>query len=183
MPASLPGEEGYYNGLYTDVAHEEPLLRITTELLEDKDRKNHALQMGLFNSRARHWATLTHLAPVVQTGYLNMEAMYPVRSPLSNRMDWPDVGGISPPSGPHLPLVVGPWPHPCPFGPQALRDREFPNPHIQLLGHEGNLYEDYYGMPEVVRGSSSMAVVVSSTVLRVLWDMTRCVLSFGGVEK
>ena len=38
-------------------------------------------------------------------------------------------------------------------------------------------------MSEVVYGCSSIVVVVSITVLRVLWDMTRCVLSSGGVDK
>src|SRR5215216_7805047 len=79
MPISLPGEEGYYTGLYTDAAHEEPLLRTTTELLEDKDRENRALWMELYNTRASHWATLSWLAPLVQAGYLDMEALYPVR--------------------------------------------------------------------------------------------------------
>src|SRR5215216_1369403 len=126
MPASLPGEEGYYTGLYTDAAHEELLLRTTTELLEDKDCENRALRMELFNTRATHWATLSRLAPVVQTRYLGMEALYPVRTRLPDRMDWRDVGGITPPRGRRLPPYVGPRPHPSPFRPQAPQDRLFP---------------------------------------------------------
>ena len=45
MPASLPGEEGYYTSQYTDVAHEEPLLQTTTQMLEDRYREVRALRM------------------------------------------------------------------------------------------------------------------------------------------
>ena len=65
--------------------------------------------------------------------------------PLLDRMDWRDLGGITPLGGPRLPLFVGPRPHPSPYGPHAPQDRLFPNDHVQLPGHGGNLYEDYYG--------------------------------------
>ena len=144
MPASLPGEEGYYTGLYTDAEHEEPLLQTTTELLEAKDRENRALRMELYNTRASQWATLSQLAPLVQAGYLGMEALYPVRYHLPDRMDWRDVGGITPPRGRRLPPYVGPRPHPSPFGPQAPQHRLFLDLHVELPGNGGNLYEGYY---------------------------------------
>ena len=62
------GSEGYYTRFYADAAHEEPLLRTTTEMLEERDRENRALRMELYNTRQDHWATLTRLAPAVQTG-------------------------------------------------------------------------------------------------------------------
>ncbi|XBI79630.1 hypothetical protein VPH35_089034 [Triticum aestivum] len=141
MPATLPGEEGYYTGFYIDATHEEPRLQTTTELWEDRDCEVRALWMELYNTRVDHWGTLTRLAPVVHTGYLDMEALYPVRSHLPDRMDCPDVGGITPPRGRCLPPAMGPRPHPFPYAP---RDREFLDPHVPLRGHGGNLYEVYY---------------------------------------
>ncbi|XBI00443.1 hypothetical protein VPH35_129470 [Triticum aestivum] len=145
MPASLRGAEGYFTTIYTDSSHEDSLLRTTAQMLEDKDRENRALRLELFNSRSDHWATLTRFAPVVQARYMDMRDLYPMRSSLPDRMDWRDVGGITPPRGPHLPPFAGPRPHPCPYGPQAPEDRLFPDDHVQLPGHGGNLYEDYYG--------------------------------------
>ena len=56
-------------------------------MLEDKDRENRALRLGLFDFRSDHWATLTRFAPAVQAGYMDMRDLYPVRSTLSDRMD------------------------------------------------------------------------------------------------
>ena len=145
MPASLPGAQGYYQALYFDSTHEDSLLRTTAEMLEDKDRENRALRLELFNSRSNHWASLTRFAPAVQAGYMDMRDLYPVRSTLPNRMGWRDVGGITPPRGPLLPPFDGPRPHSSPYGPQAPQDRLFLDDHVQLPGHEGNFYEDYYG--------------------------------------
>ena len=113
------GQEGCYTGLYADAYHEESRLRTTTDMLEERDRENRALRMGLYNTRMDHWATLTRLAPAVQTGYLDMRDLYPVRTRLLAHMDYPDVGGITPPCGRHLPPFVGPRRHPSPYGPQA----------------------------------------------------------------
>ena len=145
MPASLAGAEGYYQAFYADSSHEDSLLRTTTEMLEDKNRENRALRMELFNIQADHWATLTRFAPAVQTGYMDMRDLYPVRSGLPDRMDWRDVGGITPPRGPRLPPFVGPRPHRSPYGPQAPQNRLFLDDHVQLPGYGGNLYEYYYG--------------------------------------
>ena len=145
MPAALPGAQGYYQATYCDSTHEDSLLRATTEMLEDKDRENRALRMELFNARADHWATLTRFAPAVQAGFMDMRDLYPVRSGLPECMEWCDVGGITPPRGPRLPPFVGPRPHPSPYGPQAPQDRLFPDDHVQLPGHGGDFYEDYYG--------------------------------------
>ena len=141
----MHGQEGYYTRFYVDVVHEEPLLRTTTEMLEERDRENRALRMELYNTRQDHWATLTRLAPAVQTGYLDMRDLYPVRTRLPARMDYADVGGITPPHGRRLPPFMGPRPHPSPYGPQSRRDREFPDPHVPLPGYAGDLYEEYYG--------------------------------------
>ena len=110
-------------------------------MLEERDRENRALRMELYNTRQDQWATLTRLAPAVQTGYLDMRDLYPVRTHLPARMDYP--GGITPPRGRRLPPFEGPRPHPSPYGPQARCDREFPDPHVLLLGYAGDLYEDY----------------------------------------
>ena len=101
--------------------------------------------MELFNARSDHWATLTWFAPTVQAGYMDRRDLYPVRSGLPDCMEWRDVGGITPPHGPRLPPFVGPRPHPSPYGPQAPQDRLFPDDHVQLPGHGGDFYEDYYG--------------------------------------
>ncbi|XBI78216.1 hypothetical protein VPH35_087947 [Triticum aestivum] len=143
--ASLPGAEGYFTAIYTDSHHEDSLLRTTAQMLEDKDRENRALRLELFNSRSDHWDTLTRFAPAVQAGYMDMRDLYPVRSSLLDHMDCRDVGGITPPHGPLLSPFVGPRPHLCPYGLQAPQDRLFPDDHVQLPGHGGNLYEDYYG--------------------------------------
>ena len=119
MPASLPGAEGYYQALYTDSSNEDLLLCTTTEMLEDKDCENCALRLELFNTRADHWATQTWFAPAVQAGYMDMRDLYPGRFGMLKRMDWRDVGGITPPRGPRLPPFVGPRPYLCPYGPQA----------------------------------------------------------------
>ena len=74
-----------------------------------------------------------------------MRDLYPVRSALPDVMGWRDVGGITPPRGPRRPPSVGPRPHPSPYGPQAPRDRLFPDDHVELPGYGGDLYEDYYG--------------------------------------
>ena len=68
-----------------------------------------------------------------------------MRSTLPDRMDWHDVGGITPPRGPLLPPFDGPKPHPSPYEPQAPWDQLFLDDQVQLPGHGGNLYEDYYG--------------------------------------
>ena len=78
-------------------------------------------------------------------GYLDMRDLYPVCTRLPARMDYADVGGITPPRGCCLPPFVGLRPHPSPYGPQARRDCEFPDQHVPLPGYAGDLYEDYYG--------------------------------------
>ena len=42
LPVARASPEGYYTGFYADAAHEEPLLRTTTEMLEERDRENRA---------------------------------------------------------------------------------------------------------------------------------------------
>nr|XP_040252263.1 uncharacterized protein LOC120969212 [Aegilops tauschii subsp. strangulata] len=105
VPASLSGEEGYNSGVYTDSAHEEPKVQTTAHLLGDRDREVRALRMELYATRARHWATLTQLAPTVQTGYCDMDLLYPMRTHLPAHVDWPDVGGNTHLCGPLLPAT------------------------------------------------------------------------------
>ena len=54
LPAARTGSEGYYTGFYADAAHEEPVLRTTTEMLEERDQENRALRMELYNTRQDH---------------------------------------------------------------------------------------------------------------------------------
>ena len=136
MPGSLPVAQGYLQAIYADSTQEDSRTRTTTEMLEDKDRENRALRLELFNTRADHWATLTRFAPAVQAGYSDMRDLYPVRSALPDVMGWRDVGGITPPRGPRRPPSVGPRPHPSPYGPQAPRDRLFPDDMLSFQAME-----------------------------------------------
>ena len=71
--------------------------------------------------------------------------LYPVHTCLPARLDYADVGGITPPRGRRLPPFVGLRPHPSLYCPQSRRDREFRDPYVPLPGYVGDLYEDYYG--------------------------------------
>uniref|UniRef100_A0A8I6WHY3 Uncharacterized protein n=1 Tax=Hordeum vulgare subsp. vulgare TaxID=112509 RepID=A0A8I6WHY3_HORVV len=144
VPASQLGEKGYLSGVYFDSSLEDPLLQITTRVLENKDRDARALCMELYATRVRLWTALTQLAPVVQTGYGDMEMLNLVRTDLTALVDWPAFGGVTPLRGPLLAPVRGPWPHPCPYGSQGSQARVFPDPQVQLPGHGGNLYEMFY---------------------------------------
>uniref|UniRef100_A0A8I6X335 Uncharacterized protein n=1 Tax=Hordeum vulgare subsp. vulgare TaxID=112509 RepID=A0A8I6X335_HORVV len=144
VPASQSGEEGYLSGVYFDSSMEDPLLQSTVEMLENRDKDARALRMELYTTRARLWTALTQLAPVVQTGYGEMEMLNPVRTHLPAHVDWPAIGGVTPLRGPLLPPVRGPRPHPCPYGSQGSQVRVFPDPQVELPGHGGNLYEMFY---------------------------------------
>uniref|UniRef100_A0A8I6YZT0 Uncharacterized protein n=1 Tax=Hordeum vulgare subsp. vulgare TaxID=112509 RepID=A0A8I6YZT0_HORVV len=144
VPASQPGEEGYLSGVYFDSSMEDPLLQSTTEMLENRDRDARALRMELYATRARLWTALTQLAPVVQTGYGDMDMLNPVRTHLPAHVDWPAIGGVTPLRGPLLPPVRGPRPHSCPYGSQGTQAPVFPDPQVELPGHGGNLYEMFY---------------------------------------
>ena len=144
LPVARTSLEGYYTGFYADAAHKEPLLRTTTEMLEERDRENCTLRMELYNTRQDHCATLTRLAPAVHTCYLDMCDLYLVRTRLPACMDYADVGGITPPHGCPLPPFVGLRPHPSPYGPQSRRDREFSDPHVSLPGYVWDFCEDNY---------------------------------------
>ena len=74
-----------------------------------------------------------------------MHDLYSVCTRLPARMDYADVGGITPPRGRRLPPFMGLRPHPSPYGPQSRRDREFSDPHVPLPGYAGDFYEDYDG--------------------------------------
>ena len=117
---------------------------MTAQLLENRDRDARALRMELYATRARLWTALTQLAPVVQTGYGDLEMLNPLRIHLPARVDWPAVGGVTPLRGPLLTPVMGPRPHPCPYGSQGSHARRFPDPQVQLPCHGGDLYEMFY---------------------------------------
>uniref|UniRef100_A0A8I6Y241 Uncharacterized protein n=1 Tax=Hordeum vulgare subsp. vulgare TaxID=112509 RepID=A0A8I6Y241_HORVV len=144
VPAFQSGEEGYLSGVYFDSSMEDPLLQSTVEMLENRDKDARALRMELYATRARLWTALTQLAPVVQTGYGEMEMLNPVRTHLPAHVDWPAIGGVTPLRGPLLPPVRGPRPHPYPYGSQGSQARVFPDPQVELPGHGGNLYEMFY---------------------------------------
>ena len=145
IPAALPGEEGYYTGLYTDHSLEEPLLQITARHACDRDRDARALRFELHATRVRLYRALTLLAPFVRVGSVEYDAIYPVRTQMPSRVAWPEIGGIFPPRGPLLPPYAGPRPHPCPYGYQGPQASVFSNAHLQLPGYAGNFDEDYYG--------------------------------------
>ncbi|KAI5000697.1 hypothetical protein ZWY2020_010656 [Hordeum vulgare] len=115
VPASQPGEEGYLSGVYFDSSLEDPLLQITTQMLENRDLDARALRMELYATRAHLWTALTQLAHVVQTCYGDMEMLNPVRTHLPAHVDWTAIGGVTPLWGPLLPPVREPRPYPCPY--------------------------------------------------------------------
>src|SRR3954466_15900041 len=100
IPAALPGEEGYYTGLYSDHSAEDPLLQMTARFARDRDRDAPALRFELHSTRARLYRALTLLAPFVSVGSVEHDAIYPVRTQMPTRVAWPEVGGIIPPRGP-----------------------------------------------------------------------------------
>src|SRR4051812_24505564 len=79
IPATLPGEEGYYNGLYSDHSVEDPLLQMTARFSRDRDRDARALCFELHSTRARLYQALTFLAPFMSVGSVGHDAIYPVR--------------------------------------------------------------------------------------------------------
>ena len=145
IPAALPGEEGYYTGLYSDHSAEDPLLQMTARFACDRDRDARALRFELHSTRARLYRALTLLAPFVSVGSVEHDAIYPVRTQMPSRVAWPEIGGIIPPRGPLLPPYTGPRPHPCSNGYQGPQASVFPDARPQLAGYMGNFYEDYYG--------------------------------------
>src|SRR4051812_13641361 len=112
IPAALPGEEGYYTGLYSDHSAEDPVLQMTARFARDRDRDAHTLRFELHSTRARLYRALTLLAPFVSVESVEHDALYPVRTQMPTRVAWPDVGGIIPPRGPLLPPYARPRPHP-----------------------------------------------------------------------
>src|SRR3954469_7711627 len=68
IPAALPGEEGYYIGLYTDHSLEDPLHQITARFARDQDRNARALHFELHSTRDRLYRALTLLALFVSVG-------------------------------------------------------------------------------------------------------------------
>uniref|UniRef100_A0A8I6WR32 Uncharacterized protein n=1 Tax=Hordeum vulgare subsp. vulgare TaxID=112509 RepID=A0A8I6WR32_HORVV len=144
VPASQPGEEGYLSGVYFDSSMEDPLLQSAAQMLENRDRDGRALRMELYATHACLWTALTQLAPVVQTGYGDIEMLNPVRTHLPAHDDSRAIGGVTPLRGPLLPPVKGSRPHPCPYGSHGAQARVFPDPRVELPRHGGNLYEMFY---------------------------------------
>src|ERR1043165_8054729 len=68
IPVALPGEEGYYTGLYSDHSTEDPVLQTTARFACDRDRDARALRFELHSTRARLYRALTLLAPFVSVG-------------------------------------------------------------------------------------------------------------------
>src|SRR3954466_3855367 len=65
IPAALPGEEGYYTGLYSEHSAEDLVLQMTARFARDRDRDACALRFELQSTRARLYRSLTLLAPFV----------------------------------------------------------------------------------------------------------------------
>src|SRR3954466_15693014 len=113
IPAALPGEEGYYTGLYSDHSAEDPVLQMTARFALDRDGDARALRFELLSTRARLYRALTLLAPFVSVGSVEYDDIYPMRTHMPSRVAWPEIGGITPPRGPLLPPYVGSRTHPC----------------------------------------------------------------------
>src|SRR4051812_11040065 len=79
-PAALPGEEGYYIGLYTDHSLEDALLQITARHACDRNHEAHALRFELQSTRAPLYRALTLLAPFVSVGSLKHDTIYHVKT-------------------------------------------------------------------------------------------------------
>src|SRR4051812_1908027 len=75
IPTALPGEEGYYTGLYTDHSLEDPLLQMTTRFARDRDRDARALRFEIHSTRDRLYRALTLLAPFVSVGSVDYDAI------------------------------------------------------------------------------------------------------------
>src|SRR4051812_48910939 len=126
IPAALPGEEGYYTGLYSDHSAEDPMLQMTARFARDQDSDARALRFELHSTRARLYRALKLLDPFVSVGSVEHDAIYPVRTQMPTRVAWPEVGGIIPPRGPLLPPYTGPRPHPCSNGTRVHMPPCFP---------------------------------------------------------
>src|SRR4051812_43723869 len=94
IPAALPGEEGYYTGMYTDHSLEDPLLQMTARFARDRDRDARALRFELHSTRDRLYRALTLLAPFVSVGSVEYDAIYPVRTQMPSRVAWPEIGAL-----------------------------------------------------------------------------------------
>src|SRR3954468_1796368 len=110
IPAALPGEEGYYTGLYSDHSAEDPLLQMTARFARDRDRDARALRFELNSTPAHLYRALTLLSPFVSVGYLEHDVIYPVRTQMPSHVAWPKIGDIFPPRGPLLPPYTRPSP-------------------------------------------------------------------------
>src|SRR3954465_3082536 len=89
IPAALPGEEGYYTGLYTYHSLEDPLLHITARHARYRDRDARALRFKLHPTHDRLYRSLTLLAPFVSVGSLERDVIYLVRTQMPSRVAWP----------------------------------------------------------------------------------------------
>src|SRR4051812_30746480 len=68
IPVALPGEEGYYTGLYSNHSAEDPVLQMSARFAHDQDHDAHALSLELPSTRARLYRALTLLSPFVSVG-------------------------------------------------------------------------------------------------------------------
>src|SRR3954467_11148544 len=100
IPAALPGEEGYYTGLYSDHSAEDPVLQMTARFARDQNRDARALRLELHSTRARLYRALKLSAPFVSVESVEHDAIYPVRTQMPTQVSWPEGGGIIPPRGP-----------------------------------------------------------------------------------
>src|SRR3954465_14055569 len=83
---ALPGEEGYYIGLYSDHSAEDHVLQMTARFARDRDHDARALSFELHSTCARLYRALTLLAPFVSVGSVEHDAIYPVRTQMPTRV-------------------------------------------------------------------------------------------------
>ena len=67
---------------------------MTARFACDRDRDAHALRFELHSTRARLYQALTLLAPFVNVGSVEHDAIYPVRTQMPTRVAWPELEAL-----------------------------------------------------------------------------------------
>ena len=102
------------------------------------DRTARALAVELYTTRARLYDALTQLLPAVSARMHPEYILYPRRTKMPPGLEWPTVGGYTPPRRPFLPVrdqVL----HQSVQGTQDPRVEGTMRRHLQLPGFSGFL--------------------------------------------
>ena len=99
-------ESAYYTAVCTPYTRRRYDPQVLIQSNEALDRAYHALCVELFATRERLYDALTQLLPAVSAGMHPEYILRPVRTVLPSGIDWPDVGGETPPHGPALPVSM-----------------------------------------------------------------------------